>query len=199
MQQYIYVGLYWHGVEGNLTPTLGWTKEGVAEKLLTYQGIEKDAPEYPALHKELVERGKVDAQGDIVTFEALDLPDDATHGLPPYTFRIVEAAMCAWEAIQDETYNENEATRTHLFDFWQDFGSSQCRDTCWQLAPAIDQVWQQLPTVEKDYQTPFDWKFVPRLLKDFTEYCAEYPYLKFNRPINQIVEAFCEVAHEAHN
>lgn len=80
--------------------------------------------------------------------------------LPTYSTLQAEAAMCLWEAML-----EGRDSLRVLDEVWQDVGTVQMRHFAIELSPYVCQVWDTLSEDERESCIPYDWEFVPALLK----------------------------------
>lgn len=80
-----------------------------------------------------------------------------------YSYTEVEAAMCAWEFI-DQPSPLKELPTDLKMAAWRDYnGTFAMRNTCIRLAPWIERVWVGC-NAQHHHLMIFDWEFVPYLL-----------------------------------
>jgi len=85
------------------------------------------------------------------------------------------AAMCVWEdmlAIKTSTDPERKAFLT----LWERLGTEAMRTRALAIAEIAEAVWNALDDDARDMLAPFDWEFVPTLVRSIN-FEAPYPSL----------------------
>ncbi len=74
------------------------------------------------------------------------------------------AAMCVWEDMLVIKANDDPKPEG-LLNLWERIGTHQMREKTLELSKFANAVWAALDADARDMFAPFDWEFVPALLR----------------------------------
>lgn len=80
-----------------------------------------------------------------------------------YDFDAVEASMCVWEYLFDDTDDQGELA---FFYGACDGGMPELRRLVIELGPDFHAAWEVAHADGEGFDDPFDWEFIPRLVQE---------------------------------